>query len=73
MIIDLIIDRKNGHEYKAGDFYRELMCYDKIAWPITRALDEGEEPDVRKALCDYIMEQGYKLDICDYINSVDWL
>ena len=77
MIIDLILDRKDGQQYKASSFYYDVMEYAEIwpddANPITHAMDEGNNDDVRSALCAYIDRQGYKPEIKDYINSVQWL
>lgn len=77
MIIDLILDRKDGVRYNAREFYNDVMEYGEIwpdlANPITRAMDEGEEQDIKNALCDYIKKAGYSLNICNYINNVNWL
>lgn len=73
MIIDLILDRKDGEEYTAEQFYRDVFDYGEIGWDITRAMDEGEEEDVKKALKKYIVEQGYNIEICKYIDSEEWL
>lgn len=77
MIIDLILDRKDGQRYDAHDFYYNIMGYGEIwpnlADPITGAMDEGEEQDVKNALCAYIRNNDYNPAICDYINSVEWL
>lgn len=77
MIIDLILDRKDGQQYNANEFYNDVMQYaetwPETANPITRAMDEGDENDVRRQLCAYIDEQQYNPEIKDYINSVQWL
>ena len=73
MIIDKILDRKDGELYKASDFYLDCLNYGRTGDKITRALDGGTENDVKKALCDYIIENDYNPKICDYINSVEWL
>lgn len=77
MIIDLIIDRKCGEPYSPERFYREVMEYGEFvpeyADPITRAMDEGTESDVKQALCKYITNADYNPIICKYINSVNWL
>lgn len=77
MIIDLILDRKDGEPYDAGMFYWGVFNYIEVfrelAMPITRAMDDGTEKDVKHALCDYIDKCGYNADIKTYINSVDWL
>lgn len=83
MIIDSILDRKDNAEYKGIDkynakqFYSECMHYNTIfegvADNITKAMDYGTEEDVKKALCDYVIGNGYNIAICDFINSVNWL
>lgn len=70
MIVDMILDRKNGTPYSAKDFYN--YCY-YIGGEIRRAMDRRKNADVQEALCKYILEQDYNPDICDYIRSVDWL
>ena len=82
MIVDLILDRRDDleeerHRYCARGFYSECMEYSKvfdgIGDGITRAMDNGNEDDVKRELCRYIIDGGYALDICTFINSVDWL
>lgn len=73
MVIDLIMDRKDGCEYNPHDFYIECMEYGKVANEITMAMDTGTENDVRKALCNYIDKQQYNPEIKNYINSENWL
>ena len=77
MIIDLILDRKDGEKYRQNEFYFNVLEY-RESWPelsdpITRAMDGGTESDVKNALCDYILKCGYNTTICDFINSVNWL
>lgn len=78
MLIDAILDRK--YERENGIFRydpRELYNYIN-GWagglydPVARAMDEGTEADVKKALCDYI-DTEYPAHIKDFVNSVDWL
>ena len=82
MIIDLILDRKEWEEYlpnyyEPNQFYRNCMEYNSvftgIADGILSAMDYGEEDDVRRELCNYVAENGYSLDICNYINSRNWI
>lgn len=73
MVIDLILDRKDGKQYRASDFYRAVCEYGDIGHEIAEALDNGEESDVKKALCFYILGNDYNPDICAYVDSVDWL
>lgn len=76
MIIDLILDRRDGFEYNAREFAVEVLeyCESFDAWPfLRRALLQNSETGVKSALCRYIREEGYNLKICDYVNSVNWL
>lgn len=77
MIVDLILDRKDSGEYNAHDFYMDTLSYmDTVpedVKQITLCMDEGEEIDVKLALCRYILRNGYNEKICDYICSVNWL
>lgn len=77
MIIDLILDRKDGYKYRPKDFYDYVMDYGEtwpeLANPITAAMDSGTEEDVKRELCEYVIKCGYNTAICDYINSVEWL
>lgn len=79
MIIDRILDRKDNEKfygkdmYNAHDFYYDIMCYGKIGHNITRAMDVGTEKQVKQALCKYVIDNEYNPNICDYINSVNWI
>lgn len=87
MIIDEILSRKNGWGYDAKKFYEYCNWSGgddgERGWPIARAMDEGEERDVRGQLIAFIITNGYcgnepKInrwgeDMINYINSVNWL
>ena len=77
MIIDLILDRRAGDEYDPRRFYSEVSedgdVWPDLAYPIIRAMYGGEERDVKAALCDYVVGNGYPDDIAEYVNSVNWL
>lgn len=76
MIIDLILDRKDGVEFDPVEFGFQVMDYASIfecAVPIVRALESKCEQSVKHALCGYILGGGYNPEICDYVNSVSWL
>ena len=79
MIIDCILDRKDREQYSGSntynprDFYFDVLAYGRIGDPITRAMDYGTEEDVKKALCNYIDQQGYNPEIKKYIDSRLWL
>lgn len=73
MIIDLILERKDGTKYSPKKFYNDVTGYGEIGWDISEALDSGEESDVKIMLSNYIIDNDYNPDIIDYINSVQWL
>ena len=51
MIIDRILDRKDGEQYSPKQFYFYCMGYmDGIGDDITRAMDYGTETDVKKSI-----------------------
>jgi hypothetical protein len=71
MVIDLILDRKDGKEYNAKQFYNSVTEYG--FYTIAEALDNGENKDVQKVLCDYITDYGYPNKIKDFINNKNWI
>lgn len=77
MLIDMILDRKDGCTYDAHEFYSTLMKYrtncPDVYDPITRAMDFGDEKSVKLALVDYILSNGYNPTIAAFICRVDWL
>ena len=76
MIIDLILDRKDGIPYNPKKFYNEILEYEQNffpGFPISGALDYGENEDVKRELKKYIIEQEYNPQINDFIDSVDWI
>lgn len=78
MIVDLILDRRDGMKhgedcYKPHDFYFGCLAYGDISTGITQAMDEGAEHDVKRELIKYIAENNYSLDIIDFILSVWWI
>lgn len=73
MIVDLILDRKDGCKCSPHDFYFDVQHYGRIGYGIARAMDGGTEEDVKRELCEYIDKNEYNETIKDYINSVSWL
>lgn len=75
MIIDKILDRKDGEKYKAHAFYIQCLMYGDVGdgYRISAVMDYGEEEDVKQALCNYVLRNEYNPKICDYIRSVKWL
>ena len=73
MLIDLIMDRFEGDFYDPNEFYFDALGYGGIYDDITRAMDTGTEEDVKKLLCDYILNNGYNPNLCEYIKQKNWL
>lgn len=82
MIIDEILDRKCWEEegydvYNAHDFYMYCMkastVCGRIGDEITSAMDYGENEDVQNAICNYIINNEYNPQICDYVRSKNWI
>ena len=73
MIIDLILDRKDGLPYNAGEFFFNTQQYGEVGFDITAAMEGGTEQDVKRELCKYIKDNEYNMELCEYINSVNWL
>lgn len=74
MIVDMILDRKDGTPYNAKAFYDYCMEEQTvfgyyIGGEIATAMDIKRNEQVQAALCKYIMEQGYNPEICDYISE----
>lgn len=76
MIIDLILDRKDGVLYDARDAYNYITQQESMFntdYPISRAFDAGTNEDVQEALSWYVIDFGYNEEIVDYVKSVDWV
>ena len=74
MIVDMILDRKDGVPYDAMEFYLSMLSYGGYYGDrISRAMDYGTEIQVKHALCEYIDGADYNPNIKDYINSVNWI
>lgn len=73
MIIDRILDRKDGDTYDPRSFYAYCNGYGGAGDEIAHAMDELDEEDVKQAICAYIIRNEYNEDICEYVRSVDWI
>lgn len=78
MVIDLILDRKDGIQYDARKFYWDCMEYNNVFHmgtiaAITAAMDYGTNEDVQRAINTYILRNEYNPDICNWVNTQDWL
>jgi len=76
MIIDLILNRKEGEPYVARDAYVYITEHESLfnkEYPISRAFDAGSNKDVQNALSKYILDGGYNPEIIKYVKSVEWV
>ena len=73
MIIDRILDRKDGEPYDAREFYNDMMLYGGNGIDIARAMDGGTNKDVQRELCKYIDDNDYNHRIKEYINKTRWI
>lgn len=77
MIIDLIVDRQYGEGYNPKKFYNEVMecnsIFDNSFDYILKAMDTKNEDNVKRALCKYIIEQDYNLELMHFILSTTWI
>lgn len=75
MIIDVILDRKDGAiDYVPATHLKAIYDYatDARMTDLARALDSGNEDDVKAALMRYIVACGYPTALLDYVASVRW-
>jgi hypothetical protein len=74
MIIDVILDRRSGVKYTVNEM-RSLYVYamDFKLWDLAEALDNDDNEDIQRELCQYISDENYCSTIIDYINSVNWV
>lgn len=76
MIIDQILDRKDGCGYNAKEFYGYCNGLHEHGNNIARAMDARTNEDVQAAICAYIVDhygREYFADIREYINGCNWL
>lgn len=76
MIIDLILNRKDGETYNAKNAYNYVTEQESLfndEFPISRAFDSGNNKDIQNALSKYILDSGYNPEIIKYIKSVEWI
>lgn len=75
MIVDVILDRRDGSSYSPLMLltYTDNRVYGDSFEYILHAFQDLNEDKVKEALKRYIDEQGYNPDIKKYIDSVDWL
>lgn len=74
MVIDCIMDRKEGIEYDKNDFLEYVINEndDCLFDDLIFALELNKELETKVALSKYVVDNGYNPDICGYIWSVNW-
>jgi hypothetical protein len=78
MIIDEILDRKGGRRFVADEFKRYVLKesvyfgfkYFSEAYSKSSATDR--EYFVKRAIIKYIVENGYNINIINFVLAVDW-
>ena len=76
MIVDLILERREGEPYDAEDFYDyviEAETLFDLPRDISRAMDSGDDEAVKAALCEYLRANGYNEKLCEYVRGQKWL
>ncbi len=75
MIIDLILDRKEGSSYSyenALKYIKEEQDIFKFEPDIYQAFLSKKEDSIKAALKSYVDSQNYNPEIKDYIDSISW-
>lgn len=77
MLIDLILDRRDGCPYDPVLFAFSVNDYNavfpELCGPVLAALSSHDDSKIKAALCAYVVAGGYNPEICKYINSVSWV
>ena len=77
MVIDLILDRKDGCAFDQNEFMEDITSYAEI-WdfckPMVEAINKKDNKALQKLLCDYIDCQWNDVqEWKDYVMSVSWV
>lgn len=74
MIIDLILDRKDGQPYSPDAFAKRMERYGSLyAECFLNSFDTDDEPSAKAALCDYVLANDYPQTLIPFIRSCRWL
>ena len=73
MIIDEILDYKDNATNKIDIQYiydeAKIFNFDYII----NAIDNGNNKDIQNAICEYIKNNNYNLDICDFVKTIKFV
>ena len=71
MIVDCILDRRDGEPYSQQEFLE--YCIDGEYGSIAEALMTNDEAKIKQALKDCLDNNMFNPEIGDYIDSVNWV
>lgn len=78
MIIDEILDRKGGRRFVADVFKRYVLKesvyfgFKYFSEAYSKSSDTDREYFVKRAIIKYIVENGYNINIINFVLAVDW-
>lgn len=78
MIIDEILDRKGGRRFVADEFKRYVLKesvyfgFKYFLEAYSKSSDTDREYFVKRAIIKYIVENGYNINIINFVLAVDW-
>lgn len=78
MIIDEILDRKGGKKFVADEFKRYVLKesvyfgFKYFSEAYNMPNDVSREYFVKRAIIKYIVENGYDINIINFVLAVDW-
>ncbi len=74
MIIDIILDRRAGFNYRADDLleYAKATDFNLLVEAFAEGDEERKEDKTKRALVTYACANDYNLNIISFILSCDW-
>lgn len=78
MIIDEILDRRGGRKFVADEFKRYVLKesvyfgFKYFSEAYSKSSDTDREYFVKRAIIKYIVENGYNINIINFVLAVDW-
>lgn len=78
MIIDEILDRKDGRRFVADEFKRYVLKesvyfgFKYFSEAYSMPNDVSREYFVKRAIIKYIVENGYDINLIHFVLSVNW-
>lgn len=78
MIIDEILDRRGGRKFVADEFKRYVLKesvyfgFKYFSEAYSKSSNTDREYFVKRAIIKYIVENGYNINIINFVLAVDW-